>query len=151
MSGVSLVLTIAAAVGAGVAGGVFFAFSAFVMPALARVDAATGIRSMQAMNVTAVRPPLMGALFGTAAVAIAAGVASGDALVLAAVGLYLLCVVALTAAFHVPRNDRLAALDVGAGGAPAHWRGYLRAWTAGNHVRAVAAIAAASLLTAAAG
>ena len=51
----------------GVNGGVFFAFSSFVMPALQRLPDAQGIAAMQSINVTAVRPPFMAVLFGTAA------------------------------------------------------------------------------------
>ena len=47
-------------------GGVFFAFSAFVMQALARLPPAQGIAAMQSINVAAVTPPFMVALFGTA-------------------------------------------------------------------------------------
>ena len=51
-------VALAAAVGAGVNGGVFFAFSSFVMPALQRLPDAQGIAAMQSVNVTAVRPRL---------------------------------------------------------------------------------------------
>ena len=46
--------------------GVFFAFSAFVMRALARLPAPQGIAAMRAINVVAVTPAFMVALFGTA-------------------------------------------------------------------------------------
>src|SRR5918997_1475589 len=62
------VLLAAGIIGCGVVSGAFFAFSGFVMPALARLPASQGVAAMQAINVTAVTPPLMTALFGTAAV-----------------------------------------------------------------------------------
>ena len=43
-------LTVIAAVGAGVSGGVFFAFSSFIMKALGRLPAAEGISAMNAIN-----------------------------------------------------------------------------------------------------
>jgi hypothetical protein len=49
--------------------------------------------------------------------------------------------------FHVPRNEALGRVRPGDPGADAHWRRYLAAWTAGNHVRALAGIAAAAALT----
>lgn len=58
-------LTVAAVLGCGLNAGVFFAFSGFVMAALRRLPAPQGIAAMQSINVTAVRPPLMAALFGT--------------------------------------------------------------------------------------
>ena len=44
-------LTFVAAVGSGVVAGIFFAFSNFVMKALARVPPAQGIAAMQSINV----------------------------------------------------------------------------------------------------
>ena len=62
---------IVAAVGAGCNGGVLFAFSAFVMPALQRLPTAQGVAAMQSINVTAVRPPFMLVFGGTALVCLA--------------------------------------------------------------------------------
>jgi len=146
-------LTIAAALGCGTVGGVFFAFSAFVLRALARLPAPQGIAAMQSINVTAVRPPLMIALFGTAAACVAlvgAAVRSwGDRsalLLVAGSVVYLVGAVGLTAGYHVPRNDRLARLDPGGVGAAEHWEGYVRGWARWNHVRAVSSLAAAGAL-----
>jgi len=147
------VLTIAAALGCGTVGGVFFAFSAFVLRALARLPAPQGIAAMQSINVAAVRPPLMIALFGTAAACVPlAGYAlrtwgEGPAgLLLAGAAAYLVGAVGLTAGYHVPRNDRLARLDPGGVGAAEHWEGYVRGWARWNHVRAVSSLAAAGAL-----
>jgi uncharacterized membrane protein len=46
MDGAMQALAMAAAVGSGLIGGVFFAFSAFVMAALARLPASGGIAAM---------------------------------------------------------------------------------------------------------
>jgi hypothetical protein len=71
MSGPLVALTIAAAIGCGAMGGVFFASSAFVMAALRRLPAAQAVAAMQSINVTAVTPPFMLALFGTAVACVA--------------------------------------------------------------------------------
>ncbi len=60
------VLTLLAALGCAMMAGVFFAFSAFVMKALARLPAEQGIAAMQAINVAALTLAFMAALFGTA-------------------------------------------------------------------------------------
>jgi uncharacterized membrane protein len=52
--------------GCGLSAGALFAFSSFVMNALARPPAAQGIAAMQSINVVAVTPLLMTALLGTA-------------------------------------------------------------------------------------
>ena len=66
MNGYLFVLTLLAALGCAMMAGVFFAFSAFVMKALARLPAEQGIGAMQAINVAAVTFAFMTALFGTA-------------------------------------------------------------------------------------
>jgi uncharacterized membrane protein len=141
-----------AAIGAGVAGGAFFAFSTFVMPALQRVDDRTGLRAMQAINVAAPNPLFMLALFGTAVACVVLGASAvtrldetAGALQLAGSLTYLVGPV-LTAAWHVPRNDALARVDPDDPGAGAAWRGYAGPWTRWNHVRTVTGIAGAVLL-----
>ena len=141
------ILTIIAAVGAGVSGGVFFAFSTFVMKALGRLPAAEGISAMNAINKAAPAPLFMLALFGTGVVSI---VLSAVALrhldqrwavyLLTGTALYLVCLV-LTMVYHVPRNDALALVDPAGPGAAHAWAHYLSPWTAWNHVRTVTALA----------
>ncbi|GAB2477958.1 anthrone oxygenase family protein [Jatrophihabitans fulvus] len=139
-----------AALGAGLVGGVFFAFSGFVMPALRRLPSADGVRAMQSINRTAVQPPLMIALFGTAAVSVAAGVRAARHLdeswarwTLAAAIAYVAAGVVVTIGANVPLNDGLAALDPAAAGS--QWETFLSRWTAWNHVRTVGCAAACAL------
>ncbi len=61
-------LKLFSALGCGLVAGVFFAFSTFVMSALARLQPAQGITAMQSINITAINPLFMVALFGTAAI-----------------------------------------------------------------------------------
>jgi uncharacterized membrane protein len=60
-------LTLVAALGCGLIAGVFFAFSTFVMSALARLQPAQGIAAFQAINITVYNPWFMGTFLGTAA------------------------------------------------------------------------------------
>jgi uncharacterized membrane protein len=156
MSPATFALTLVAALGSAAMGGVFFAFSAFVMDGLARLPPADGIAAMQSINVTAVRPAFMTALFGTAAACAVLGVHAlltwGDrraAFLLAGGTVYLAGAIGLTIARNVPLNDALAAVDPSSAGAAAHWSGYVDGWTAWNHVRAAAALAAAAAFVAA--
>jgi uncharacterized membrane protein len=137
------------ALGSGLIAGTFFAFSTFVMAALARLPAVQGIAAMQSINVVVINPLFMGAMFGTTLACIALGVASitgwGEprALYLLSGGLlYLLGTVLVTMVFNVPRNDALAGLDPNSGEAASLWVRYVAEWTAWNHVRTVAALAA---------
>ena len=153
MDGLVTALTIATAVGCGLNGGVFFAFSSFVMPGLARLRPAEGAAAMQSINVTAVTPVFMTALFGTGALCVAvivAGLAGLDesygGWLVAGGAVYLAGTIVLTMLFHVPRNNALAAADPATPEAARLWERYLTEWTNGNHVRAVAGAAAAALL-----
>jgi uncharacterized membrane protein len=94
------------------------------------------------------------ALFGTALTCIAiAGIAlahlhaSYAPYLLAGSGLYLTGAIAVTIAFHVPRNEALARVERTSADAPGSWARYQTQWTAGNHVRAIAALAATVSLT----
>ena len=147
------VVTATAAVGSSLVGGVFFAFSGFVMPALQRLPSASGIAAMRAINTAAVGPALMTALLGTAAVTVAVPLVAWRSgcgrstlvLVGLAGGCYLLGTVGTTAAANVPLNDQLATTTFAADA----WTGWVTAWTARNHVRTVAALLAATLYAAA--
>lgn len=147
------VITVCTAVGSGVVGGVFFGFSTFVMPALARLPAEQGISAMQAINVAAINRWFMGAMFGSAATSLSLVIApflgwSGPGNGLRVTGglIYLLGIVVVTIAFNVPRNDALAALSANASEAAGLWSRFLAEWTRWNHVRTVAGIAATVLL-----
>ena len=149
-------VTLATALGCGLSAGVFFAFSAFVMPALDRLPSAQSIRAMNSINKLAVTPVFMTALIGTALACAVLGawavVAWGErpaALVLAGSALFLVGAIVVTAAANVPLNDRLMNVDPDGPGAAARWSSYLADWTAWNHARAVTSLAAAALLIAA--
>jgi uncharacterized membrane protein len=153
MNGVLYAATLATALGCGLNAGVFFAFSTFVMPALKRLPAAHGIAAMQSINKLAVTPAFMAALFGTAVACLGlvawAAISSGErpaALVIAGGALYLVGTIGVTIACNVPLNDGLATLHPQDAGAASRWAEYVAKWTAWNHVRTVAALAAAAVL-----
>jgi uncharacterized membrane protein len=146
-------LTAVTALGSGLVAGVLFAFSTSVMPGLSRRPSAEGIAAMQHMNAAILNPWFLGAFTGTAAASAALGVASLFRLdeptgpwLLAGSVLYLAAFV-MTMAYHVPRNDALAALDPDGGGAARAWSTYLGEWTRWNHARVVLALSAAAALT----
>ncbi len=57
---------VASTVASALVGGVFFAFSAFVMRALTDLPPAQGILAMQRVNVAVINPLFLGVFFGTA-------------------------------------------------------------------------------------
>lgn len=149
-------LTLAAAVGSGVTGGVFFGFSTFVMKALGRLSAPQAITAMQSINRFAPNPLFMTALFGTAAACVPLAVSgvrdAGDPAakyLLIGSALFVAGVI-VTIAYHVPRNVALAAIDPTGTRSAEFWSRYLHDWTLANHVRTATSIAATITLTLAA-
>ncbi|MBB5957818.1 putative membrane protein [Saccharothrix tamanrassetensis] len=139
-----LTLTIVAAVGCGLMAGVFFAFSAMVMPGLRRAAPAEGIAAMRAINIAVVNPAFLTLFLGTAVVSVAAAFGGTTAGWIGA-ALYVLGGIVLTAAYHIPRNNALERR-----GTPEYWARYVREWVPGNHVRALACVGAAVAFTLAA-
>lgn len=151
IDGLLFTLTLFAALGCGLMAGLFFAFSVSVMQALARLRPAEGIAAMQAINVAILNPVFLAVFMGTAVASIVAIVASvlrwhdPSALYLLAGGaLYLVGSFLVTAVFNVPRNNALAAVAPAEPDSARLWTGYLASWTAWNHLRAAAALAAAA-------
>lgn len=64
------IVIISAAAGCGIVGGVFFAFSTFVMQALAALPSASGIAAMQSINLVVLNRRFLGVFFGTGALAL---------------------------------------------------------------------------------
>jgi uncharacterized membrane protein len=151
MSGWATALVALAGVGSAVVAGALGAFSGFVMRALAGLPDVGGAVAMRSINRTAVRPPLMVAMFGTAVASVAAAVAvlrgpsAATVVVLTVTGglLYLVGVIGVTVAANVPLNERLAAAEPGTGAADRFWAEYSRRWTRWNHLRSLAALTAA--------
>ena len=118
MTGVLAGVTIVAALGCALIAGVFFAFSNFIMRALARLEPPVGVAAMQSINVVVINPLFMIALFGTGLIGAVLGVwavvgdVGGSApYLLAGAALYLVGTVGVTMAYNVPRNNALAELD----------------------------------------
>lgn len=147
-------LKLLTALGCGLAAGVFFAFSTFVMPALARLQPSQGIAAMQSINITAINPLFMITLFGTAlaclflAVSVLSKWQQPSAFYLLAGSLlYLVGTIGVTIACNVPLNDVLATVKPDSSEGATRWASYLTDWTFWNHIRTIAALIAAALFT----
>jgi uncharacterized protein (TIGR02246 family) len=154
MSNPICLVTFVAALGSGLVAGIFFAFSNFVMKSLARVPPAQGIAAMQSINVVVLNRWFFALFFGTAVCCLALAITSflrwqkpGAGYLLVGSLLYLIGTILVTIACNVPQNDALAALDPTSSDAGRVWTNYLKNWTAWNHVRTGAALAAAALFT----
>ncbi|WP_127128515.1 DUF1772 domain-containing protein [Georgenia sp. SYP-B2076] len=141
-------LTALAAVGSGTVGGVFFAFDSFVLRGLGRLPDGLGADAMRSINVTAVRPAFMTALFGTAALAVGVvvlGARSSETvervLLVGGGGAYLVGTVLTTIMRNLPLNDALEARR------GATWTQFLAAWSRANRVRTAGSLAASAAFT----
>jgi len=145
-------VTVAASVGAAVNAGVFFAFSAFIMPAVHDLPAAQGIEAMQALNRTAVAPFTVTG-FGTALLCVVVivrasrrlGTAPGRWMLGGAV-VYLVAAIMITFVANVPISSSIDALNPSSTDAEARWADLYTQWVSWNHLRALGSIGAATAL-----
>ncbi|MDH6233068.1 putative membrane protein [Mesorhizobium soli] len=142
------------AIGCGLIAGVYFAFSAFVMTSLGRIDQAAGIAAMNSINLVILRSLFMPLFLGTTLAGAALVLLSffrwgesGAIATLAGGVIYVLGMFLVTVIFNVPLNDALAAVDPSAEQGASLWARYLQDWTFWNHVRTVASLVASVLFT----
>ena len=105
-------LTAATGVAAALVGGIFFAFSSFVMAGLGRAGPEAGIRAMQQINITVINPLVFLIFLGTAA--LGAAVAAMALLTTSAglpiafgAALYIVGCLGVTGTRNVPLNNAL--------------------------------------------
>ena len=149
-----IVLGFAAAIGSGVMGGFFLAFSIVVMASLARRPAPEGMATMQAINAVVLNALFFSFFFGTAAIclvltamAIAGSSPLNAALTVLGSLAYLVGCIGVTVARNVPLNNALAIADPQSPAGAALWSRYLVAWTQWNHLRTAACMVAAVAFT----
>ncbi|ANG96262.1 hypothetical protein Brsp04_00957 [Brucella sp. NBRC 12952] len=149
-------LVLLTAWGSAITGGIFYAFSSFVMAALARIPANAGISAMQSINITVINGTFFAVFFGTALLCLAIialglmGFGSLSKWTMIGAGIYLIGTIGVTMILNVPLNDQLAVMDANAAASADVWIAYVRDWTLWNHVRTVAALVAALMLGASA-
>ncbi|MEL7218717.1 MAG: anthrone oxygenase family protein [Pseudomonadota bacterium] len=135
-----------------VVGGVFSAFSEFVMSALIKTESAGAIEAMQHINRDVMRTQFVlgimsiavfSSLFAVYGMAMFEGPARVT-LVLAAL-VYLPSVFVMTMLGNVPMNNRLDRLDHHSEQARFYWREYGEKWTRLNHLRSLGSVLTAGL------
>jgi uncharacterized membrane protein len=139
------------ALGCGLLGGLYFAFSAFIMTALQRVGH-SGVAAMNSINAVILRSMFMPFFLGTTIASVALIAAGALAIetprgrfmlfggVLYAAGMF-----AVTMFFNVPLNNALAAVGAESRTGTAIWQDYLKRWTRWNHVRTLSCVIASAL------
>jgi len=144
-------IIIAAILGAGVVTGLLFAFSNFVMRALADLPADKGMFAMQRINVTIINPIFMLFFLGTTflcSVIVFTLIKNGNAfenlyLLMGALG-YIIGPLGITMFFNVPLNNLLARTDISS--ANEIWPMYQIKWQWWNHTRTYMGMASVVLM-----
>ena len=136
-----------AALSSGLIAGIYFAFSAFIMQAFGKIDAAHSIAAMNSINKTILRSLFMPLFFGSSiisvlliVVAFAEWGEAGTGLTLIAGAVYFFGMFVCTVLFNVPLNNSLAKLDDTSDSAYRVWSHYLKTWTNWNHLRTVSSL-----------
>jgi len=143
-----------AVISSALSAGIFFAFSTFVMRALAQQPSASGIATMQSINITVFNPWFYSAFFGPAIACLVLAVAAlrnweqpSSLYLLVGSLLYLIGTIGVTGLGNVPLNDALAIMQPTSTEGAQLWSRYLTDWTFWNHVRTAAAFLAAAMFT----
>ena len=148
----TLYLSLFLAIWSAVVGGVFSAFSEFIMRGLLRAEPAGGIETMQHINRTVLRSQFVAGILLIAPMSIAFGIYAASVLegvarltLIIAPMVYVPSVFLMTMFGNVPMNNRLERLDHRSTEASAYWRIYGRDWTKLNHLRTAGSVLTAGL------
>jgi uncharacterized membrane protein len=140
------------AISAGLMAGLYFAFSTFIMTALAGIERTAGVATINAINRVILRSAFMPVFLGSSVASlalVALGLLRRDdpgATAMAAGGtIYFVGMFVVTMLGNVPLNNALAVTDPTQEADAGVWAGYLRRWTRWNHVRTLSSIAALAL------
>mgnify|MGYP001372651566 FL=1 len=134
----------------GFLGGVYFAFSFFVMQSLNKIDHKEAINAMSSINLVILKSPFMILFFFSSFIALALFLRSifahevlssrGFASLVFLIGMFL-----CTAIKNVPLNDKLASFNNSLS-TENEWNYYYKNWTMWNHVRTASCFLSMAIL-----
>lgn len=135
-------------------GGVFLAFSDFIMRSLARTGGVGGVEAMQVINREVFRWVFMALFLGMAAISVFILIYGATnltdtpgLLIMLGASLYLVGCFAVTIVFNVPMNEALADMELSSDATRDYWTStYLPRWTMWNTLRTLACALAAALM-----
>lgn len=135
-------------------GGVFLAFSDFIMRSLAHTGGHGGVEAMQVINREVFRWVFMTLFLGMAAVSVLVAAYGGfglngpsGTLIMLAGLVYLIGCFGVTVVFNVPMNEALAGMEMVSDTTRDYWLNtYVPRWTFWNSVRTIACALAAAML-----
>ncbi len=147
-----IITVVASIVGGGLVTGLLFAFSNFVMRALAQLPNEQGMFAMQRINETIINPIFLGLFLGTPVLCAVVAVQSATVLnepgrlyLLIGSIAYLIGPLGITMLFNVPLNNLLARSDCTQ--ADDIWPRYQSRWQRWNHIRTYVGVASTAFMT----
>jgi len=146
MNELILIISVASISGAGLVTGLLFAFSNFVMRALADLPSDKGMFAMQRINETIINPTFLMLFLGTPILCSVIAVNSelninepGSLFLLVGAIAYLIGPFGITMRFNVPLNNLLARAKVSE--SDVIWPKYQKKWQWWNHIRTYIGVA----------
>jgi len=135
-------------------GGVFLAFSDFIMRSLSLTSGTGGVEAMQVINREVFRWVFMALFLGMAAISLVIAAYGGllvgggpGKLIMLAGLVYVVGCFGVTVFFNVPMNEALAGMDLSSEATQDYWTNtYLPRWTVWNTVQTLACGLSAALL-----
>ena len=153
MNTLTTVTVVFALIGSALIGGIFFAFSSFIMKALARLPSSEGIAAMQSINVVVLNPVVLGVFMGTAVISLLVSILAirgwempAAPYYLVGALLYFVGTFLVTGMGNVPLNNQLAVVTANDPAAGDIWQHYLDRWTRLNTIRTVSSTVAAVMI-----
>ena len=146
MSGLITIIIVASISGAGLVTGLLFAFSNFIMRALADLPSDKGMFAMRRINETIINPIFLILFLGTpilcSVIAVNSGLnisEPGSLFLLVGALVYLIGPFGITVLFNVPLNNLLTHADVS--DSNEIWPMYQKKWQRWNHIRTYIGVA----------
>ena len=153
MSTLVTVTAMLASIGSALVAGIFFAFSNFIMKALARLPSSEGMAAMRTINITVLNPAFLGLFMGTTVISLLVSLLaiwrwemSASPYYLAGSLFYLVGTFLVTGMGNVPLNNKLASVSDNDPAAGDTWQHYIVRWTRLNTMRTLSATVAALML-----
>ena len=147
-------LLLGAAITSALSAGIFFAFSTFVMKALAQQVPSGGISAMQSINITVINPWFLAVFFSPLILGIlvllSLLVETDSSLLMyggVATLVYLIGTVGVAFGGNIPLNDALAIVSPSSNEGLVLWANYVTHWTDWTHVRTIAGVVSALMFS----
>lgn len=151
MNNITMYMILISLLGAGLMAGTFYAFSTFIIKAIARTPTAEAINTMQSINIVVINRWFLIVFIGTALLSLLLIInqliyrQTAYYWIISASLLYISGTFLVTVVGNVPLNDELGNISANDGRAAKLWQRYIKQWSRWNHLRTLCSIIATLL------